>query len=651
MMKDLSLMKQNNINTIRMCHYPHEPYFYDLCDEFGFYVVDEANIESHGMGAQGQSKFDKNVHPAYLPTWAKAHQDRIVRMLETDKNHPSIILWSMGNECGNGAVFHEAYKWLKQRDPSRPVMFEQAQEDKNTDIVAPMYPTIQYMKDYAASNKQRPFIMCEYSHAMGNSNGNFKEYYDIIATSPKMQGGCIWDWVDQGMSTKDEKGTPFFAYGGDLGSKDLHNDENFCSNGLVAADRTPHPGLFEVKKVYQDIAFEYNNGSLIIKNKYQYRNLSDFDFKWELLKNGKKVQGKSFSIATKSGQETTLPLDLNLKDAGEFYLSVYAYTKTATPLVPSGHEQAREQFKMNAKTYFENKAITQGKLKYFEKNKVLTFAANKISGTFDLTNGTLTSYKGANGKEPITAFPIPYFWRAPTDNDFGSGVPKKLSVWREAHKTAKVQSVNVEKMTKEGLPVLVTYFIESIKVPYTVAYFIQNDGSIKITASIDHGTQVLPEMPRFGMRMELAADYENLKYYGRGPWENYSDRNTASFMGIYDDNIKNQFTWTYIRPQESGYKTEARWIKLTNKAGNGIKISGNQPLSFSAMNVSTENLDPGLTKNQRHTNDVHPENKIFFHVDLAQRGVGGDDSWGRLPHDQYRLLAKQYSYTYTMVIE
>jgi beta-galactosidase len=651
MMKDLSLMKQNNINTIRMCHYPHEPYFYDLCDEFGFYVVDEANIESHAMGAEGQSKFDKNLHPAYLPNWAKAHQDRIERMLETDKNHPSIILWSMGNECGNGAVFHEAYKWLKQRDPSRPVMFEQAQEDENTDIVAPMYPSIQYMKDYAASNKQRPFIMCEYSHAMGNSNGNFKEYYDIIATSPKMQGGCIWDWVDQGMSTKDEKGTAYFAYGGDLGGKDMHNDENFCSNGLVAADRTPHPGLFEVKKVYQDIAFEYKNGSIIVKNKYQYLNLSDFDFKWELLKNGQKVQDGSFSLSTVPGQESAVPVDLNVTDEGEFYLSIYAYTKNATPLVPSGHEQAREQFKINAKTYFENKTITEGKIKYNVKNKVLTFSSNNTNGTFDLTSGKFISYKGVNGREPITAFPIPYFWRAPTDNDFGNGAPKKLAVWREAHKSTKVQSVKIEKMTKEGLPVLVSYLIESLKVTYTVAYLIQNDGSIKITASIDEGTQDLPEMPRFGMRMELAADYENLQYYGRGPWENYSDRNTASFMGIYDDNIKNQFTWSYIRPQESGYKTDSRWIKLTNKTGNGIKITGEQPLSFSAMNVSTESIDPGLAKNQRHTNDVHPENKIYFHIDLAQRGVGGDDSWGKLPHDQYRLLAKQYSYTYTMAIE
>jgi beta-galactosidase len=651
MMKDLSLMKQNNINTIRMCHYPHDSYFYELCDEFGFYVVDEANIETHGMGAEGQSPFDKNLHPAYLPLWSKAHLDRIERMLETDKNHPSIILWSMGNECGNGPVFHEAYKWLKQRDPSRPVIFEQALEDVNTDIVAPMYPSIQYMKDYAASDKQRPFIMCEYSHAMGNSNGNFQEYYDIIASSPKMQGGCIWDWVDQGMKTKEEKGTAFFAYGGDLGGKDLHNDENFCANGLVSADRIPHPGLKEVKKVYQDIAFGYNNGILTIKNKYNYLNLSDFDFKWELLKNGQKAQEGSFALSTLAGQESTVPVDLKITNDSEFYLSVYAYTKIGTQLVPSGHEVAREQFKVNDGTYFVKNVLADAKLKYAEKNKVLTFSAKNTSGTFDLTKGELSSYKTINGEEPITAFPIPFFWRAPTDNDFGNQAPKKLAIWREAHKNAKVESVKVEKMSAEGLPIVATYLLESVKVPYTVTYLIQNDGSIKITASIDKGTQDLPEMPRFGMRMELPSNYENLQYYGRGPWENYSDRNTASFMGIYEDNIKNQFTWTYIRPQENGYKTDARWIKLTNKGGKGIKITGEQPLSFSTLNVSTEGIDPGLTKDQRHTNDVHPENKIYFHVDLAQRGVGGDDSWGKLPHEPYRLTAKQYSYSYTISIE
>ena len=648
MVKDLALMKQNNINTIRMCHYPHDPYFYQLCDEYGFYVVDEANIETHGMGAEGQRDFDTSIHPAYLPEWATAHRDRIERMLETDKNHPSVIIWSMGNECGNGPVFHDAYKWIKNRDASRPVMFEQAMENEDTDIVAPMYPGIQHMKEYAASNKQRPFIMCEYSHAMGNSNGNFQEYYDIMASSPKMQGGCIWDWVDQGITTHDEKGTEYLAYGGDLGSKNMHNDENFCANGLVNANRIPHPGLAEVKKVYQDIAFSYKNGLLSVKNLYHYTNLSAFDFKWELLKNGEKIQEGSFSANALPGKETIIPLELNATGDAEFYLSVYAFTKTATDLVPAGHEQAREQFKLNEGNYFTAQPKAEGKLKYKKTNTELTFEANGIAGSFNLVTGSLTGYKKADGAQAVTSFPMPYFWRAPTDNDFGSQSHIKLAAWREAHKNPKVESVTVGKKTDKGLPVEVKYTLSGINVPYTIVYLIQNDGSLQITASIDKTGKNLPEMPRFGMRMELSGDYENLEYYGRGPWENYSDRNTASFMGQYHDKVANQFTWTYIRPQECGYKTDARWITLTDNKGSGLKITGSQPLSFSALDVPAENLDPGKTKDQRHTNDVHPENKVFFQVDLAQRGVGGDNSWGALPHEQYLLSGNVYTYTYTI---
>lgn len=648
MMKDLALMKQNNINTIRMCHYPHDSYFYDLCDKYGFYVVDEANIETHGMGAELQNSFDKNVHPAYLPEWAPAHMDRIKRAVETGKNHPSIIIWSMGNECGNGPVFFEAYKWLKQRDPNRPVMFEQAGEKENTDIVAPMYPGINYMKEYAASNKQRPFIMCEFSHAMGNSNGNFQEYFDIINSSPKMQGGCIWDWVDQGITTHDKNGTEFLAYGGDLGGKDLQNDENFCANGLVNANRIPHPGLYEVKKVYQDIKFNFTGNKLTIKNEYHYTNLSDFNFKWELLKNGKIIKEGNLDVSIAPLKSATFPLDLNVDANAEYYLNVFAFTKNNSELVAKGHEQAREQFKLSEDKFVANTAI-DGKIKYQQKDGQLVFSAkNGVSGTFDLQKGTLTNYKNADGVERISAFPTPYFWRAPTDNDFGSNMPKTLGVWKEAHKDSKVEKVTVGKQTAQGLPVRVEFTLAQVNVSYGVEYLIQNDGSIKVTATLDKNGKELPEMPRFGMRMELPGSFENLEYYGRGPWENYSDRNTASFMGTYSDKVANQFTWTYIRPQECGYKTDTRWVKLTNVAGKGLQITGEQPLGFSALNVSAESLDAGPKKSQTHTNDVIPTDKVFLHIDLKQRGVGGDNSWGALPHDPYRLTDNKYSYSYTI---
>lgn len=652
MRKDLEVMKQHNINAIRMSHYPHDGYLYELCDEYGMYVVDEANIETHHMGAELQGPFDKSVHPAYLPEWAPAHLDRIKRMLEWNKNHASIIIWSMGNECGNGPVFYDAYKWLKGRDNSRPVQFEQAGENTDTDIVCPMYPEIKNMKKYAAdASKTRPYIMCEYAHAMGNSNGNFQEYFDIIATSPHMQGGFIWDWVDQGISAKDANGKGYWAYGGDLGGKDLQNDENGIADGMVTADRVPDPGLAEVKKVYQDIAFSLkNNNELTISNHFFYTSLSDFNFKWELLKNGDKVKEGTFAVQAKPNWDEVINLPIDVAADGEYYLSIYAYTKTATAMVPANHELAREQFKLGNGTFFA-KTVNPAKSKLSTKKTktALTFETADVMGSFDLVKGELTSYTLKNGKqEVITNFPIPYFWRSPTDNDFGNEMPKKLGVWKDANKNPKVKSVTVGKQTDAGVAVDVNYTLAGANVPYTVNYLIQNDGSIKVTASIDKTGKDLPEMPRFGMRMVLAGAYDNLGYYGRGPWENYSDRNTAAFMGTYKDKVANQFVWEYIRPQENGYKTDIRWITLQNTAGSGLKITGAQPLGFSALNVSTESIDPGLTKAQQHINDVHPEDKVYLHVDLAQRGVGGDTSWGAYPHEQYLLKAPKYSYMYTL---
>jgi beta-galactosidase len=655
MRRDIELMKQNNINAIRMSHYPHDPYLYQLCDEYGMYIVDEANIESHGMGVEGQNISAESKHPSYVPMWFPAHLDRIKRMFETDKNHPSVIIWSMGNECGNGPVFYDAYKWLKNRDASRPIQFEQAKENADTDIVVPMYPTIKYMKEYAAAkDKTRPFIMCEYAHAMGNSSGNFHEYWDIINSSPHMQGGFIWDWVDQGIKTKDENGTVFYAYGGDLGGKDLHNDENFCDNGLISANRKPHPGLAEVKKVYQSILFSLKGlNQLTIKNIFQYTNLNQYQFKFELFKNGQLVQEKTFNVDCEPEENVTIDLPVEALNANaEYFLNVYAYTKTATDMVPVNHEVAREQFAIGQGNFFAEKTmeiLKKKDLKFKTKASVLTFETNAVAGSFDLSKGVLKSYTSKNNpSEVVTAFPTPYFWRAPTDNDFGNKMPEKLAVWKDAHLNPEVKSVTVGKQTDLGLPIAVEYALAEAKIPYIVNYLIQNNGEIKVTASIDVTDKKMPEMPRFGMRLELPGAYENLSYYGRGPLENYSDRKSASFVGIYQDKVANQFTWEYIRPQECGNKTDARWFSLQNDKGAGLKITGEQPLSFSALNVSTESLDPGKTKMQRHTNDVKPQDKVFVHVDLAQRGLGGDDSWKSLPHAQYLLTAAKYSYSYTL---
>lgn len=654
-LKDITLMKQNNFNAIRMSHYPHAKEVYDMADKYGLYIVDEANIETHGMGVSLQGPFDKSVHPAYLPQWVPAHMDRITRMLERDKNHPSIIIWSMGNECANGPVFYDAYKWIKQRDNTRFVMFEQSgEQDMNTDIVAPMYPPIKQMVGYAFSEQNRPFIMCEYSHAMGNSNGNFQEYWDIIESSKQMQGGFIWDWVDQGLQAYTKDGRPYWAYGGDLGGEKMHNDENFCANGVVSTERIPHPAMAEIKKVYQNIGFKLQDDrTLKVTNKFSFTNLADYNFVWELVADGKIISTQKFNVEAKPWESKSVDLALPELGNKEYFINVYAFTKDATPIIPANHEVAREQFAIGKNTYFSlNNTLPKGKVNYTNKNGKLTFTAGNVSGVFDVNTGKLEKYgfTGQNGSV-ISQFPQPYFWRAPTDNDFGNKMPALCEVWKKATNQApKVKNVEIGKIDGSGFIFCVNYQLSEVDVPYSINYHVLNNGDLKITASIDmvNAKTELPEMPRFGMRMQLPGAYDNLSYYGRGPFENYSDRNTAAFMGNYADKVENQFTWTYIRPQEAGYKTDVRWLALKNNDGKGILIKGEQPLGFSALNVSTEDLDPGLTKAQRHPTDIKKQDKVFLHVDLKQRGVGGDDSWKSLPHDPYRLLSNKYTYTYTV---
>jgi beta-galactosidase len=657
MRRDLELMKQHNINAIRSCHYPDDERWLRLCDELGFYLVDEANIETHGYGAEFQGGFDKSKHPAYLPEWKAAHRDRINRLVERDKNHASVIIWSMGNECGNGPVFHEAYTWLKQRDPSRPISFEQAGEDVDTDIVAPMYPGMDHMRKYAeATDKTRPFIMCEYSHAMGNSSGNFQEYWDLIRAHPHMQGGFIWDWVDQGLATRTPDGRSFFAYGGDLGGYHLQNDENFCANGLVAADRTPHPGLLEVKKVYQDIRFsaaQPASGRVTVINWFSFKNLDDYAFRWELLRNGAVVKTSTLAVGKlgpRQQKEIKLALPTLKQEAGaEYVLNVFAVTKAAAPLVPAGHEVAREQFVLTpAPAYFATSPAAAGTLQIKRDGDKLTWTAGSLSGEFNTKQGRFTDYRRGEQRMP-GSFPEPYFWRAPTDNDFGSNMPQTLGVWRGAHANRPVQRVTVGEQSAAGLPITVEYLLADLGVPYTVAYLVQPDGAVRVTASIDLKDKTLPELPRFGMRLEVPRRFDQLRYYGRGPQENYADRNTAALLGTYQDSVRRSFPGTYIRPQEYGYHTGVRWLTLTDAAGQGLRVEGTgQPICFSALPFRSEDLDPGLSKKQQHPTDLKAHSQTWLHLDLAQRGVGGDNSWGALPHDQYRLLAKQYSYSYTL---
>ncbi len=648
MIKDLTLMKQNNINAVRTSHYPQNPLWYKLCDQYGVYLVDEANIESHGMGSNYWAERNKDVHVAWQPEWFPSHLDRMRRLVERDKNHPSVILWSLGNECGNGPVFFQGYDWIKARDNTRLVQFEQANEKEDTDIVCPMYPSIGYMKRYAADTTQeRPFIMCEYSHAMGNSSGNFQTYWDIIMSSPHMQGGFIWDWVDQGLKTEDENGV-YWGYGGDLGGQDFKNDDNFCANGLVAADRTPHPALGEIKKVYQYILFDLKDksGVVTVQNLFDFTNLASYAFSYELVKDGEISFTGEFAVKAKPHTTVDKKLKLpKLETGSEYFLNVYAHTTTATDLVPANHEIAREQFSLT-NADFGLKA-TSGELTVEETDNSLKFKAGEVSGTFDKKTGAMTSY--TSGNVWVGNLPEPYFWRAPVDNDFGNKMPTKLGLWRSVHANKELKQIDIGEQTEEGLPITVAYELTDIHTPYTMEYLIRNDGSVQVTSSIDMTGKNLPELPRFGMRMRVGGQYDFVSYYGRGPEENYADRNTASFMKVWNHKASEQLM-PYIRPQEYGNRTDTRWLSLTNEAGEGILVQGLQPLNFSALKIQTEDLDPGLTKKQRHPTDLVYDHHITLHVDLAQRGLGGDDSWRSYPHDAYLLTDDQYSYSYVIKI-
>lgn len=665
MLKDLALMKQHNLNAVRSCHYPNDPRWYALCDQYGLYVVDEANLESHGMGSTSwNAKIDTTHHVAYLPSWAPAHRDRLNRLVETDKNHPAIIIWSMGNECGNGQVFHEMYRTIKRRDPSRPVQFEQANEDWNTDIICPMYPSIASMKAHAADPQlNRPFIMCEYAHSMGNSNGNFPEYWDIIRSSPRMRGGFIWDWVDQGLKQTDAYGRSYWAYGGDLGGYARHNDD-VSGDGLVGADRVPHPGLLEVKKSYQDIRFasaQPATGRLTVLNGFGFRSLDGYEFRWQLARNGEVIKQGTFAVAAAPGQrrEVRLPLPARRPETGaEYTLNVFAYTRQATDLVPAGHEVAREQFLLSTPgQYFAPAVLTNanpgsaGTVQATRAGDVLRFEAGDVSGQFDLKAGQLKKYeRPGQPAAVISQFPEPYFWRAPTENDFGNGAPEKLGVWRATHANRQLQRATVGDATAAGLPVTFEFLLPDVQARYTVAYLVQPDGAVQVTADLKlPDDRTLPELPRFGMRLALPKQFDRVRYYGRGPFENYSDRNSAALLGIYQDSVAGFYT-NYMRPQEHGYRTDVRWLTLQNHAGQGLRIDGvGQPLGFSALDTRAEDLDPGLSKKRQHPNDIQRQHGlVFVHVDLKQRGLGGDTSWGALPHDEFRLLDKHYRYTYTL---
>ncbi len=650
-LKDIKLMKQNNVNAVRTSHYPQDPMFYELCNKYGIYVVDEANIEVHGFGATLQNPFDTAVHPSYIGYWEPAYMDRIKNMVYRDKNQPCVIIWSMGNECGNGPVFHKAYNWIKSYDTTRFVQFEQAGTESNTDIVCPMYGRIDRLKQHAVSDDQRPFVLCEYSHAMGNSLGNFQEYWNTIYKYPKLQGGFVWDWVDQGLLTTNKDGEEFWAYGGDFGPENVRSDKNFCFNGVVNPDRTPHPALYELKKVYQPVYFnmlDVNRGIFEITNYNSFTTTNAYNFYYIIEANGKKVfESKPFNIDVAPMASRSITLDLkaiSYEENAEYFITVYAISKTSQPLIPDNHWVAYDQFKIGGQ--LTEPSISNGKLGLNETSNSVDISGDDFSVSIDKKTGWVSSYK--SGAEELLLMPLqPDFWRGSTDNDYGNNLPSRSLQWKDMHQHFKVVDINSLQDTENTIRIEVEYIITAINKPASVTYLIDGEGKIFVDGWFNLRANSLDEIPRVGFRTRLPKSYNQFEYFGRGPQENYSDRNSSALVGLYNSSVADQY-FVYSRPMESGYKTDVRWAQITSSKGKGIKVYGHPLLSTSALHYSRELLDDGELKQQRHSTDLVEENFTEWHIDLEQTGVGGDNSWGDRTHDEYTIYPDVYKFSFIL---
>lgn len=646
MLQDILLMKQHNINAVRTSHYPNDPYWYDLCDQYGLYVVDEANIESHAMGSLWNDGYDLSTTLGNNPLWKAAHMDRIQRMVERDKNHPSIIIWSLGNEAGSGENFEDATSWIKERDPSRPVQYEQAWREDYTDIVVPMYYRLDDMKAYLATGDKRPFILCEYMHAMGNSVGNLVDYWDLIETHDQMQGGFIWDWMDQGLKVETPTGEDYF-YGGDFGPSDVPSDNDFCLNGLLFPDRTPKPALNEVKSVYQNIKFKkwkvtQDSIRAEIYNYFSFTDTRELSFDYSITIDGRTMESGPLDIAsilpTASGQ-----LILANKWSGvngETLINITVSIKDALPGLASGKVIATAQHLIKGK-YSDplEKIRTDLKIVLVELDNQLVISSEQFDISFSKKTGDLIAYNYL-GNELMKAPLIPNLWRNPTNNDRGYWMDHHLGIWKNAVKER--QDIKVDySIDDDGIFKLSSRAkIAQGKASYNVEYSVSPSGTINVSFQIDK-SEDLPELPKVGMRFQLPVEYDQITYYGAGPDENYIDRNTGSPVAIYQTTVSDMET-PYIVPQENGNRTEVRWMEIVNEKGVGLRIIGSSPLEMSAHHYSLDDLE----KYPRHRFELKKQPFVEVDIDHLQMGVGGDNTWGYRPHEKYRLMDNSYSYSF-----
>ena len=650
MLKDIQLMKQFNINAVRTSHYPNDPFWYKLCDQYGIYVVDEANIESHGMG------FEPEVALANNPDWKNAFMARTKGMVERDKNHPSIIIWSLGNESGKGINFEATYKWIKDRDTTRLVQSESARKEYYTDLFVPMYHTIPMIVKYAESNPERPLVLCEYAHAMGNSLGGFSDYQKTFEQYPQLQGGFIWDWVDQGLSKVNDEGVEYFEYGTAFGSNNEYNDYNFCINGIMSPDRKPNPHAWEMKKVFEPVQIEMTSErplEVIVKNKYDFISLEHLKLKWEIFNDEKIIKsGEEELIDIQAGNEENILLDSVQSEElseRECFLNVYIETKDATELLEAGHIVASEQFKLSVKEKLDKIDIADlPEVNYEETSNSLIITGASFQYHFDKRRGMMKSIVYQN-KQFLMKGLTPNFWRAPTDNDFGWDMPKKMGVWRWAGMKRSVKKVTVNQPDKSSINIKVEFDIPPDLMVYTVSYQVLGSGDIIVEGDYNPVKIETGFIPRIGMRMTLPKEYDNVTWFGRGPHENYWDRKTSAYVGLYDKSVKDLY-YPYIRPQENGYRSDTRWFVVENEQHEGMLITGYPTINFSAHHNVQEDFDEGDEKVGRHTTDIADNFLTELSIDYQQMGVGGDNSWNdnAKPYAQYRIDIKEYKYKFRM---
>lgn len=652
MRKDLVLMKQLNINAVRNSHYPNNPLWYDLADELGLYLVDEANIESHGIGAANQGHFyDPSKHMVNMPEWQPAYIDRVKSMYEGSKNHASVVIWSIGNESGDGANIESLYHWIKART-SMPVMSEQAQLRPHTDMYAQMYASIARMEHFALLNDGRPMILCEYEHAMGNSVGNLADYWQLIRAHKPLQGGFIWDWVDQTIDAVNDKGQQYAGYGGDFEPDGVYHDGNFSANGLLTAHREFHPHAYEVQQVYQDVhvtAKDSETGTFIVYNERFFTDLSDLTLQWSVEENGHVIaSGSKADINVAAQSETTIQLPFNFeRAAGKRYFANLKFVQKSTTTARSKDAVvAQNQFEL---PFIERSKMSakQPSIQLKDNAQSITVTTQNASYEYDKQTGWLSGIF-LDKKNVLESPMLPSFWRAPTDNDFGEGFPSKAQVWQYAHQDTDLIHFDYSKNDMGQVVISTEHRINAVESRYFSQYTISADGQVDVAIRFDAAPhKFFSELPRLGHRMTLKNDFKQVTWFGRGPHENYWDRKASAMFGLYNKSLA-ELAHDYVRPQENGHRSDVYWVTFSHKGKQAISFKGAPFIGFNAEQRDIEDY-ASLEKGNLHPFEIPLQDKVFVNIDYKQRGIAGTDSWGSAPLVKYTLPWLDYHYEFSIV--